>query len=273
MPELGEVEIVRRNLENWWVGESASNVQLLDDDLLKRGSADDLNRAMRQKAVAARRRGKYLWMEMERGDVVMFHFRMTGKITTEAGPQPDYARLAWQIANLASGNGWLVFKDSRRLGQVEWFAPGELQDYEPIAEMGPEPYGLTGDDLRQLLPERRQLKTALMDQRVIAGIGNIAISELFWRLRIPPRVKAGALSGDTIDRLAVELPKFFDQLIERQMADEVIYMTSGKAAHNPFDVYGREGEACARCDTEIERTKVGGRSSYFCPACQANHSG
>ncbi len=263
MPELGEVEIVRRNLESWWVGETASEVLLLDADLLKRGSSDDLERSLRSKAVAARRRGKYLWMEMEQGDSLMFHFRMTGKITTEPCPNPDFARLAWQTSS-----GWLVFKDPRRLGQVEWFAPGEIERYEPIAEMGPEPYGLDGADLRRLLPARRQLKSALMDQRVIAGVGNIAISELFWRLQFAPDIKTAELSAGQLDALATEMPVFFDELIERQMADEVVYMTSGKAAENPFDVYAREGEPCPRCGTTLQRTKVHGRSSYYCPACQ-----
>lgn len=263
MPELGEVEIVRRNLHEWWVGESASDVQLHDDGLLKRGSADALRSSLKSEARRACRRGKYLWVEFADDTSVMFHFRMTGKITLEQEPDPDYARLAWQVSS-----GWLVFKDPRRLGQVLVFDAGELEDYEPLVEMGPEPYDLDADELRDILPERRMLKSALLDQKVIAGVGNIAVSELLWRLKLAPKVKVRDLADGDFKDLADELPTFFDDVIDAQMADEVVYMTSGKDVENPFDVYGREGEPCPRCDTQIERAKVSGRSSYFCPSCQ-----
>ncbi len=160
-----------------------------------------------------------------------------------------------------------MFKDSRRLGQVEVFDTGELADYEPLQRMGPEPTDLDADLLAEQLPPKRRLKDALLDQSVVAGVGNIAISEVFWRLELPPDVRSNELSDAQIARLAEELPRYFDQLIDDQMADEIVYLGEGKSK-NPFDVYAREGEECPRCATPIVRAKIGGRSSYFCEVCQ-----
>lgn len=261
MPELAEVEIVRRNLADWWTT-PASEVRLHDEALLTRGAPELLHELLTSEAPTMDRRGKYLIARFSADRALIFHFRMTGKIVRSPDPEPRFARLAWDGAD-----EWLVFKDSRRLGHVEVFDTGGLADYEPLLKMGPEPYGLSGEELAAQLSPRRRLKDALLDQSVIAGVGNIAISEVFWRLKLAPDIKAKSLSQDQIDALAEELPRYFDELMEDQMDDEVIYLGEGKA-ENPFAVYGREEEPCQRCDTPIERVVIGGRSSYYCPTCQ-----
>ncbi|WP_230469674.1 Fpg/Nei family DNA glycosylase [Lujinxingia vulgaris] len=263
MPELAEVEVARRNVAGWWEGEAAAEVRLLDAKVLKKGSARELEEAMLRPLVAMRRRGKYLWAELEGGHAVMFHFRMTGKITCETTPQPRFARLAWRVDK----TGWLTFKDSRRLGHVEVLAPGELERYDALLRMGKEPHDITVDELREAASDRRQLKSALLDQGVVAGVGNIAISELFWRLQLPPEVRCGELSQAQWEALVEEMPRYFDEIIARSMADEIAYMNEA-GGENIFEVYGRKGEACPRCEEAIERVKVAGRSTYFCPACQ-----
>lgn len=262
MPELAEVEIVRRNLKAWWTA-PATDVRLHDEDLLKRGAPELLNELLTAAVPEMKRRGKYLIAAFDADRAIIFHFRMTGKIIATDDPEPRFARLAWNSAD----HDWLVFKDARRLGQVEVFDTGELDDYEPLQKMGPEPYGLTAEDLADLLPSRRRLKDALLDQSVIAGIGNIAITEIFWRLELPPDIGVSDLSDDQIAALADEMPRYFDWLIADQMDDEVVYLGEGKE-RNPFDVYKREGEPCPRCGVAIERAKIGGRSSYYCPDCQ-----
>lgn len=261
MPELAEVEIVRRNLSRWWT-KPASEVRLHDEALLTRGAPELLVGLLTSEAPAMDRRGKYLIARFSGDRAAIFHFRMTGKIVRSSDPQPRFARLAWDGAD-----EWLIFKDSRRLGHVEVFDTGELARYEPLLKMGPEPHGLSGGELAARLSPRRRLKDALMDQSVIAGVGNIAISEVFWRLNFAPDVKAKLLSQSQIDALAEELPRYFDELLEDQLDDEVIYLGEGKA-HNPFAVYGREGEPCPRCETAVARETIGGRSSYYCPKCQ-----
>jgi len=261
MPELGEVEIVRQNLERWWVGESASEVVLEDEHLLTRGTPERLETLLRSPCKAMQRRGKYLFAEFDDAYVV-FHFRMTGKITREDDESPEYTRLAWHVPA-----GWLTFKDSRRLGHVEVVEADEFDEYEPIAKLGPEPHDLDGAMLCSRV-NGRKLKNALLDQTVVAGVGNIAISEIFFDEELPPEVSGDELDSEQWDRLARALPRFFDALIADQKSDEVMYLNQGKA-ENPFTVYKREGEPCPRCGALIKRKKVAGRSSYFCPECQA----
>mgnify|MGYP006287005871 CR=1 FL=1 len=261
MPELPEVEIARRNVVRWWEGRSADQVVVLDEKLLVETDADELVEAMSETCETFRRRGKYLIAEMaDRRDVV-FHFRMTGKIVCGAEAEPEYARLSWHVPE----SGWLAFVDMRRLGRVRLLEEGEIDEWEPLAEMGPEPLEVTGDQLRELLPPNRLLKTSLMDQRVVAGLGNIAISEIFWRARLHPRVKSGELTDEEVDELAEIIPAYLEEIIEREESDEITYVEEDQES-NPFEIYRRD--ECPRCGAEVEKMNVGGRSTYYCGACQ-----
>ena len=262
MPELAEVEIVRRNLESWWT-HGSDDTRLLDDKLLTRGSVEDIHAVLSMPPDAVCRRGKYLYAQFPGDRAVVFHFRMTGKIVRRPDPDDRFVRLAWR----AAGDEWLVFKDARRLGFVEVFGPRELAAYEPLLRMGPEPHGLTAQELAARLPRGRKLKAALLDQTVIAGVGNIAISEVYWRLGLAPKIGVADLSAEHVALLAEALPAYFDELLALESADEVIYLGEQNATSH-FDVYGRDGEACRRCGETIEVMRVAGRSSYYCPSCQ-----
>ena len=263
MPELAEVEVVRRNLETWWQGRAASQICIIDEDLLEDTAPDDLEEALLRPLKHPHRRGKYLICHLDGGQSVVFHFRMTGKIICCDEAEPKYARLSWHIPTV----GWLVFKDQRRLGRAQLFNEEELADYEPLRKMGPEPGELTVEYLRQKCSDRRLLKTALLDQSVVAGVGNIAISELFWRLRFAPEVKCGHVDDDEMKKLIDEMPRYFDEIIARSMADEVMYVEEANM-QNIFQVYRRDGEQCPRCGAPIDKKTVGGRTSYYCPQCQ-----
>lgn len=268
MPELPEVEIARRNLERWWQGKTASEVVVVDEKPLRETDPEALVSALKQTAEAVERYGKYILVRVADGSTVLIHFRMTGKIVRCDEPEPKYARVSWKVpASNGAEPGWLVFKDQRRLGTVRLLAPGEFESYEPVQKMGPDALEVTGDMLCERLSKRRMLKTALMDQEVIAGLGNIAAIEIMWRMELGPRVKCGALSEADCERLADEIKRFLLGVIEVEQADEVVYLEESRA-DNPFDVYGKEGEPCPRCGTAIGRVKVGGRSTYFCPTCQ-----
>jgi formamidopyrimidine-DNA glycosylase len=259
MPELGEVEIVRRNLEKWWVNQSAKQFVILDREVFSSGE-DRFETTMAQVAVKAGRRGKYLFVTFANNSVIVFHFRMTGKITLESTPDARFMRIAWKV-----NDGWLSFKDARRLGHIDVFSAEEFQNYRPIAKMGPEPFDITGAQLKDRVG-KRNLKSALLDQSVIAGVGNIAVSEVFWRLQLAPDILAIQLTEAQWDELASGLSDFFSEVIEFDAADEIEYVNQG--GPNTFDVYGRLGEACPRCGAIIARQKIAGRSSYSCAACQ-----
>lgn len=264
MPELAEVEIVRRNLDRWWVGRAADEVCLFDEQLVKETKPARLESALTERLERADRRGKYLVCRLAGGQVVVFHFRMTGKIICCEVPEPKYARLSWHV----DGVGWLVFKDQRRLGDARVFSADEFPEYEPLRRMGPEPEDVTVDHLRGACTGRRMVKTALLDQSIVAGVGNIAVSELLWRMRWPPDVRCGDVDDEDMGRLVEEMPRYFDEIIDRSSAEEVRYVEEADT-ENVFDVYGREGEECLRCGGTIQRERIGGRSSYFCGECQA----
>lgn len=263
MPELAEVEVVRRNMADWWT-RPASDVLLHDEKLLTRGTLEDLTAVLESAVPTMDRRGKYLIARFPDRRAIVFHFRMSGKIVKCPEPDPRFARLAWN----ATEGGWLVYKDSRRLGHVDVLGPGEIEAYDPLVRMGPEPQDVDADLLKSRLSPRRRLKDALMDQSVVAGVGNIAISEIFWRLRLRPDIGVRELHDEQMRELASEIPKYFDEIIDAQLADEIVYIGEGNDEENPFDVYGREGEPCPRCGTAIQRQTIGGRSSYYCPKCQ-----
>jgi len=264
MPELAEVEVVRRNLEQWWIGRQAVDVCLIDGELVDDDDGDALVDVLQRPLRSARRRGKYLSCHFD-GQVLVFHFRMTGKIICADCPNPDYARCSWHIPQM----GWLVFKDQRRLGSLRRMSSDKFHNYAPLEAMGPEPEDVTVEDIRGACTGRRLLKTALLDQSIVAGVGNIAISELFWRLELAPDIKCGQLTETDWRHLIRELPSYFDEIIEASMSDEIDYIEEG-AGDSPFQIYGRGGRNCPRCGSDIQKTRVGGRSSYYCESCQSS---
>lgn len=266
MPELAEVEVARTRVERWWAGRAAEDVRVHDPEVCSGVEPEELEEVLMGTVEAVRRRGKYLIVDFEGEDThAVFHFRMTGKITCHDQPSRRFTRLSWLVPEV----GWLVFDDARRLGGLVLVEGDPEVTHEPLAQMGPEPHELAdGEALAARLgASRRRLKGALLDQSIIAGVGNIAISELFWRCELPPLIKCHELTAAQRDALVTEMPAYFDWLVEDQMADEIIYLGEGKAT-NPFSAYGREEEPCPRCQTPIARATFGGRSTYYCPACQ-----
>ncbi|MBA2664429.1 MAG: hypothetical protein H0U74_19235 [Bradymonadaceae bacterium] len=264
MPELAEVEVARQNLARWWQDKAATEVHILDARLLVATDPEALVETLQHPLTTMRRRGKYLIAEFTNDHAIVFHFRMTGKIVLSPIESARFARLAWHIPE----TGWLIFKDQRRFAHLQLFAPNTLKDYAPLAKMGPEPHDLTPEILGQRLAKPRLLKAALLDQATVAGIGNIAISEVFWRTKIAPDANTSDLTDAQIEALATDLPAYFDEVIEKSMADEIIYLEE-RSAENIFEVYARENDPCPRCTTPIVRTRIAARSTFYCPHCQA----
>ena len=262
MPELPEVEIAKQNLQDWWLDRSASRVELNDEKLPTCGTPERLKSMLEKAPNDIRRRGKYLIADFDGNGRIIFHFRMTGKIVRRPDREIDYARLQWRLTKTGE---WLAFRDPRRLGCVYVLEAGER--LESLERMGPEPDALTPEYLRKVFTDRRLLKTALMDQQLVAGLGNIAISELFWRMGLPPRVKCGELTDQQLEQLPSSITTYLQDVIEAEKSPEIIYVQED-SSENAFDIYRKKGQPCIRCSATIERTEVGGRSSYFCPDCQ-----
>lgn len=266
MPELAEVEHARRFLHARWVGRAATRWVLQDPALISSPQERDLIAALSEAVVVdVKRRGKHLWVETEDG-ALLFHLRMTGKLTIAASPeQAPFTRAAWQLPEV----GWLCFQDARRLGTLEHRSLERLLTTAPLNALGPEPHDLDGAALLKRLNKRkRHLKALLLDQSVIAGVGNIAISEVFWQVGLHPELRADKLTLEQADTLMNALIAHFDALLEADAdQDEIIYVNQDKT-QNPFLVYLRLGQPCPRCQTPLERLSFGGRSTYYCPRCQ-----
>lgn len=269
MPELAEVEIVRRNIKAWWKT-PADEVVWIDSSF--GDQQESLETALKSKPLAFIRRGKHLVVQTEKGGVY-FHLRMTGKIISAKQPDVRFARLAFKVnpGRITDGDvyPWLVFVDSRRLGSIDFLEGNALP--KGFESLGPEPDAISVDYFEKHIGKKRGLKSALLDQKVVAGIGNIAITELFWIYKIAPNAKWSDLSTDQKKELCSGLAPYFDALIEKEDSAEIPYANE-KGAPNPFLIYKRLGEPCPTCQTAIERTKIAGRSTYFCPTCQLDRS-
>jgi formamidopyrimidine-DNA glycosylase len=220
---------------------------------------------------AVERRGKYLIVRFVSGRVLLIHLRMTGTLYVDSdGPLAD-DRHRRAVLRLDNGSD-VAYRDVRRFGTWELLEPGELHGYLE-SRLGPEPLGgLSADALGSRLQGRRApLKAALLDQRTLAGVGNIYADEALWRARLHPLRVAGSLERDEVRRLYRSIRAALRMGIERNGSTLSTYRTPDGARgsmQDEFRVYGRGGEPCRRCRGPIEKIRVAGRGTWFCPVCQ-----
>jgi formamidopyrimidine-DNA glycosylase len=273
MPELPEVETVRSTLEPRLVGRRFDEVEIADSRLTRPVDPAEVAAELTGERVAAvARRGKYLIVRFESGLVLLIHLRMTGSLlhTTNGAAASDPHSRA--VVRLDDGSD-VTYRDVRRFGTWLVLAGDELDAYL-AARLGLEPLDeqFTAKDLGERLKGRRTpVKAALLDQRTLAGVGNIYADEALWRARIGPRRPAGELNEREIRALHRGIRRALQAGIKRQGATLRDYRTAdgnaGRMQHE-FKVYGREGEPCRRCGAAIAKTRLGGRGTWYCPACQ-----
>ncbi len=278
MPELPEVETVRARLEPVLVGRRFERVDIRDARLVRPLEPRQVAAELEGERVAAvERRGKYLVVRFESGRALLIHLRMTGSLRHGAGGslQDDPHRRA--VVSLDDGSD-VAYRDVRRFGTWLLVEPDELDPYL-AARLGEEPLAaaFTVAQLRRRLAGRRApVKAALLDQRTLAGMGNIYVDEALWRARINPLRTAGDLDANELRRLHTGIRRALEAGIARQGATLRDYATpdggSGSMQH-AFKVYGRTGEPCDRCGTPIEKTRAGGRGTWYCPECQPREPG
>jgi formamidopyrimidine-DNA glycosylase len=267
LPELPEVETIRAQLEPRLVGRKLELVSIFDPRLTRpldpRGVAAELEGA---RVVAVERRGKYLVVRLNTGAALLVHLRMTGSFGFEPA---SHQRAVFEL----EGGDRLVYRDVRRFGTWLVVDAVELEPYL-AGKNGPEPLSprFTAAWLAEQLSRRRAaLKPVLLDQRVVAGLGNIYADEALWRARLSPLRPANEIEPEEAPRLQRSIRVALRKGIERQGASLRDYATPDGAAgemQQEFRVYGREGEPCPRCGTPIAKARVGGRGTWFCPRCQ-----
>jgi len=272
VPELPEVETVRRGLEPVLVGRRIERATILDSRLVRPFDPAIVAAELEGERVAAvERRGKYLVVRFESGRVLLIHLRMTGSLRHDpSGALPDdpHRRAVLNLDNQSD----VAYRDVRRFGTWELFEPDELEDYL-ARRLGPEPLTrLTSERLGARLAGRRTtLKAALLDQRTVAGLGNIYVDEALWYARLSPLRPAGSLNAEELTRLLRGVRRALRLGIARQGATLRDYATpDGErgAMQREFRVYGREGEPCDRCGRPIAKTRVAGRGTWYSPDCQ-----
>jgi formamidopyrimidine-DNA glycosylase len=273
MPELPEVETIRLALEPHVVGRTFKHVEILDPRLVRPFEPLVVAAELDGERVAAlERRGKYLIVRFESGRVLLIHLRMTGSLRHAAGGKLGEDPYRRAVVRLDDGSD-VAYRDVRRFGTWHLLEPDEIDDY--LAQrLGREPLErtFTAKRLGERLANRRApLKAALLDQRTVAGLGNIYVDEALWRARLHPLREAGMLDDEELQRLTTAIRQSLRAGLARQGASLRDYSTpdgSRGRAQDEFRVYGRGGEPCARCGAPIDKIRVGGRGTWYCPQCQ-----
>jgi formamidopyrimidine-DNA glycosylase len=273
MPELPEVETVRAKLAPVLTGRRFERVEIHDPRLVRPYEPAEVAAELEGERVAAvERRGKYLIVRFESGRVLLIHLRMTGSLRHTSG---DLAEDPHRRAVVRLDNGSDVsYRDVRRFGTWLLLEPGELEPYLST-RVGEEPLDalFTTARLGERLAKRRApIKAALLDQRTLAGLGNIYVDEALWRARINPLRPAESIDRNELRRLHRGIRSALEHGIARQgstLRDYALPDGGSGSMQKEFKVYGRGGEPCDRCGTPIAKTRVGGRGTWFCPTCQA----
>lgn len=270
MPELPEVETVVRTLKPAVTGRRIKRVRL-GDVSLRREWPPELLRLGGQRIDDVRRRGKWIIVELEPSRLLI-HLGMTGQVTS--GPPdrriPPHTHL---FMDLDDGSQ-LRLRDTRRFGSVDYFASAIALREFLDARLGPEPFDLTPVYWRmQLVGKLRAIKAVLLDQKVVAGVGNIYADESLFAARIHPAARANTIGKGRAENLRRALIDVLHSAVEHRGSSIRDYLDAdGKPGgyQHRFAVYGRKGEPCLRCKTPIERIRLAGRSTHFCPKCQRN---
>ena len=264
MPEGPEVETYRARLEPRLVGRTFSQVRVHDHRLTMPLEPAEVEAELTGERVAAvDRRGKYLVIRFESGLALVVHLRMTGGFPEEPASHQR------AVIELDDGSG-LSYRDVRRFGTWHVLPPAELEEYL-AARLGPEPLSsrFTARFLAERLARRRApLKAVLLDQRVVAGMGNIYADESLWHARLHPLRPAAELQPVETAALRRGVRRALRRGIERQGANLGDGAYPQGSMQDEFRVYGRTGEPCRRCRAPIEKTRVAGRGTHYCPVCQ-----
>lgn len=291
MPELPEVETVRRGLTPVMQGQVIAQADINRPDLRWPFPPQMAQRLSGQTVLNLRRRSKYILVDLSSGETLLIHLGMSGRMLISGDPsslRAAYAKTGKFVHDhpatekhdhvvLYMENGArITFNDPRRFGAMDLMDTATAEQHPLLAKLGPEPLGNSfhaAHLIAALRARNTPIKSALLDQRIVAGLGNIYVCEALFRARISPKRKAGRISAPRVTALVPIIRDVLAEAIEaggsslrdfRQADGELGYFQ-----HN-FDVYGREGAPCRHdgCTSHIARIVQSGRSSFYCPTCQ-----
>jgi formamidopyrimidine-DNA glycosylase len=275
MPELPEVETIARTLAPAVRGRVIAGVELLFRPLLRRGGRKALDGLKGRRVLGVRRRGKMLLIACEGGRTLVFHLKMTGQFLFAGATEPrdKHTRL---VIRFEDGANELRFRDVRKFGFLLCLEGDPMAACAELACLGPEPLEVGLAEFAAFIVRRKgRIKSLLLNQMVIAGIGNIYADEMLFDARIHPETPASSLGKKTVERLYVSMKKVLALAIAEKGSTLQDYRDAeGKAGNFQFfhKVYDRKGEPCVVCAAPVRMTRIGGRSSHFCPKCQRKKS-
>lgn len=270
MPELPEVETVCRGMASVLEGQRLARVEVRRPDLRRPFPPDLRQRLTGATVTRIWRRAKYGLMETSRGDAMLFHLGMSGRVLVDPVAESPHDHL---LLETESGRR-LVLNDPRRFGSVDLVALEQLDAHPLLASLGPEPLGehFTADHLgRAFDGKRAPLKAALLDQRIVAGLGNIYVCEALFDAGLKPERLAGTVRPERLALLVAAIKAVLERAIAAGGSSLRDYVqVDGELGYfqHEWRVYGREGEPCRRCDRAIRRIVQSGRSSFWCSRCQ-----
>ncbi len=282
MPELPEVETVRRGLLPVMEGQLIVRAEVNRPNLrwpLPLGMADRLTG---QRVLGLRRRSKYILADLASGESLLIHLGMSGRMLISGQMMGDFhhdhpalQKHDHVVLHMAQG-ARITFNDARRFGAMDLLDTGTADAHPLLASLGPEPLGNDFNEtylIGRLKDRNTPIKSALLDQRIVAGLGNIYVCEALYRARISPLRKAGALNKATVASLVPLIREVLLEAIEAGGSSlRDFRQTDGELGYfqKTFQVYGKEGEPCETpgCSGTILRTVQSGRSSFWCPSCQ-----
>jgi formamidopyrimidine-DNA glycosylase len=278
MPELPEVEVIRRDLEREVVGK---RIKLVEADGMRsirrhHSRKQFASRLEGKKFTGVERRGKYLLVRIEGGDVLVIHLGMSGQLIRTKGTREQLAKHTHVVMTFTQG-GQLRFIDPRTFGEM-FVTELDIVDKEvtELAHLGIDPLenAMSWDHFGRLVASKHtKLKSLLMDQKFVAGIGNIYSDEILWGAGLRYDRMSDSLAPEEVRRLYRAMIEILQEAVKYRgssLADEQYVDLYGKPGEfqTHHKVYAREGEACRRCRRVLVRERVGGRSTFFCEACQ-----
>jgi formamidopyrimidine-DNA glycosylase len=271
MPELPEVETVVRDLRSPLTGSRIVGVRVGEKRLRKPWHPDWTAHLLQQQIESVTRRGKWIGLSLAEGGRLLIHLGMTGQLRVMETGQPveSHTHLILDLQPRQQ----LRFRDIRRFGSATWFKDAAaLEQFFAASGLGPEPFDLDPAYWRrELAKTSRNLKAVLLDQQVVAGVGNIYADESLFQARLHPALRGRDLDTASAGRLRRAVADVLSRAIERRGSTIRDYVGgSGLKGEyqNEFRVYGRINQPCPRCRTSIVRLRLAGRSTHFCPKCQ-----
>jgi len=273
MPELPEIETVKRTLEPLICGTTIIKSQIIRPEIVAHpGAAEFRERICNQRIAATGRRGKYLLIHLDSGDTLIAHLRMTGRMLCTPPEHPLHPH-THAIFTLDNGRE-LRFADTRRFGRLWLLGAGESDDFSGIHRLGIEPFdqAFGAAYLKEKLSRRHiAIKQGILDQSVIAGLGNIYADEVLFAAAVAPFRRTDSMTDTQWQSVAAAICPILNSAISRNGTTFSDYLDgAGREGENmPYlQAYKRAGRACNRCGETMVRTKIGGRSTFYCPNCQ-----